>query len=86
MLNKGQIENVGITLNERSQIPINDHFQTSAANIYAIGDVIQGMILAHKASEESVVYAKKIIKQIPDREKERTTDRLNLDVKCGKAK
>ena len=51
------LENVGITLNERGQIPVNDHFQTSAANIYAIGDVIRGMMLAHKASEEGVVCA-----------------------------
>ncbi|MDP4708643.1 MAG: dihydrolipoyl dehydrogenase, partial [Rickettsiaceae bacterium] len=44
----------GITIDERGCININDHFQTSIPNIYAIGDVVRGPMLAHKAEEEAV--------------------------------
>ena len=54
------LENVGISVNERGQIPINDHFQTSVPNIFAIGDVVRGAMLAHKASEEGVVCVEHI--------------------------
>ena len=47
-------ENVGIIVNDRGQIEINDHFQTSVANIFAIGDVVTGPMLAHKSEEEGV--------------------------------
>ncbi|RAP32367.1 dihydrolipoyl dehydrogenase [Candidatus Marinamargulisbacteria bacterium SCGC AG-410-N11] len=49
------LENVGINLDDRKRIDVNDHFQTSVPNIYAIGDVIKGFMLAHKASEEGSV-------------------------------
>ena len=42
------LENIGITVNERKQIPVNEHLQTTVPNIYTIGDVIQGVMLAHK--------------------------------------
>jgi dihydrolipoamide dehydrogenase len=45
---------VGIQPDEKGRIPVNDHFATSAENIYAIGDVIRGPMLAHKASEEAM--------------------------------
>jgi dihydrolipoamide dehydrogenase len=48
------LENVGIKLDERGRIPVNGHLQTSVNNIYAIGDVIVGPMLAHKAEEEGV--------------------------------
>lgn len=48
------IENAGIKLDERGKIPVNNHLQTSVNNIYAIGDVIAGPMLAHKAEEEGV--------------------------------
>ena len=48
------LENAGIKLDERGKIPVNQHLQTSANNIYAIGDVIAGPMLAHKAEEEGV--------------------------------
>lgn len=48
------IENVGIKTNIRGQIEVNDRFETSVQGIYAIGDVIAGPMLAHKASEEGV--------------------------------
>lgn len=59
------LENVGITLNERKQIPVNEHLQTRVSNIYAIGDVIQGAMLAHKAEEEGVFVAEVIAGQKP---------------------
>ena len=59
------LENIGITLNERKQIPVDTHLQTSVENIYAIGDVIQGAMLAHKAEEEGVFVAEVIAGQKP---------------------
>ena len=55
------LENIGLTVNERGQIPINDNFQTNHPHIYAIGDVVRGAMLAHKASEEGVVCAEHIV-------------------------
>ena len=57
------LDTLGIDLNERNQIPVNEYFQTSIPNIYAIGDVIRGAMLAHKASEEGVVCAELIAGQ-----------------------
>ena len=54
------LDALGISLNERKQIPVNDFFQTTIPSIYAIGDVIRGAMLAHKASEEGVVCAERI--------------------------
>ncbi|MDX1916529.1 MAG: dihydrolipoyl dehydrogenase [Rickettsiaceae bacterium] len=48
------LENVGIKANERGRIPVNTSFQTIISNIYAVGDVIEGPMLAHKAEEEAV--------------------------------
>ncbi|MDX8431781.1 MAG: dihydrolipoyl dehydrogenase [Candidatus Algichlamydia australiensis] len=55
---------LGIETN-RGMIPINGRFQTSAANIYAIGDVVDGPMLAHKASEEGVAVAEIIAGENP---------------------
>ncbi|QTE21980.1 dihydrolipoyl dehydrogenase [Polaribacter cellanae] len=51
------LEKVGVEVNERGQISVNDHLQTNIKNIYAIGDVVKGAMLAHKAEEEGVVVA-----------------------------
>lgn len=59
------LENIGITLNERKQIPVDAHLQTVVPNVYAIGDVIQGAMLAHKAEEEGVFVAETIAGQKP---------------------
>lgn len=59
------LENVGIKVNERGQVEINDHLQTNVSNIYAIGDVVKGAMLAHKAEEEGVVAAEIIAGQKP---------------------
>ena len=51
------LENIGIELDERNRIPVDEHLQTKVAGIYAIGDVIKGAMLAHKAEEEGVFVA-----------------------------
>ncbi|WP_282122249.1 dihydrolipoyl dehydrogenase [Algibacter mikhailovii] len=58
-------EAAGVKLNDRGQVEVNDHLQTSASNIYAIGDVIKGAMLAHKAEEEGVFVAETIAGQKP---------------------
>ncbi|MFH4973476.1 hypothetical protein AB6A40_000185 [Gnathostoma spinigerum] len=49
------VENVGIKLDDHGRIPVNKRFQTSVQSIYAIGDVIAGPMLAHKAEDEGIV-------------------------------
>jgi dihydrolipoamide dehydrogenase len=51
------LETVGIALDERKRIAVDERFQTSVAGIYAIGDVIRGPMLAHKAEDEGVAVA-----------------------------
>jgi len=51
------LETVGVKLDNRGRIPVDPHFATSAPGIYAIGDVIAGPMLAHKAEEEGVAVA-----------------------------
>src|SRR5690606_16886469 len=49
------LENIGIKLEERGKkIPVNEHLETSVAGVYAIGDVVKGAMLAHKAEDEGV--------------------------------
>ena len=55
----------GVQLNERGQVEVNEHLQTTAPNIYAIGDVVRGAMLAHKAEEEGVLVAEWIAGQKP---------------------
>ena len=58
-------ENAGVKITERGMIDVNDHLQTNIKNIYAIGDVVRGAMLAHKASEEGVLVAEIIAGQKP---------------------
>jgi len=58
-------EKIGIKINEIGQIQVNEHLQTDIPNIYAIGDVIKGVMLAHKAEEEGVFVAETIAGQKP---------------------
>jgi len=58
-------EKAGVKVSDRGQIEVNDHLQTSASNIYAIGDVVRGAMLAHKAEEEGVLVAETIAGQKP---------------------
>jgi dihydrolipoamide dehydrogenase len=60
------LENVGISLNERGFVPINGRFQTNVPNIYAIGDIVEGPMLAHKAMEEGVAVAELIAGKQPE--------------------
>lgn len=55
----------GVQITERGQIEVNDHLQTTASNIYAIGDVVRGAMLAHKAEEEGVMVAEILAGQKP---------------------
>lgn len=55
------LESVGISLDNRGRIPTDAHFKTKAANVYAIGDVIAGPMLAHKASEEGVACVERLV-------------------------
>ena len=58
-------EAAGVQLTERGQIQVNDHLQTTATNIYALGDVVRGAMLAHKAEEEGVMVAEILAGQKP---------------------
>jgi dihydrolipoamide dehydrogenase len=59
------LEAIGLKANERGQIEVNDHLQTSIPTIYALGDVVRGAMLAHKAEEEGVYVAEFIAGQKP---------------------
>ncbi len=59
------LENVGLVANNRGQVEVNDHLQTTVPNIYAIGDVVRGAMLAHKAEEEGVFIAEQLAGQKP---------------------
>jgi dihydrolipoamide dehydrogenase len=59
------LEKVGIKTNKAGQIEVDEHLKTSADNIYAIGDVIRGAMLAHKAEEEGVLVAEQLAGQKP---------------------
>ena len=59
------VEAAGVKLNQRGQVEVNTSLQTSTPNIYAIGDVIEGDMLAHKAEEEGVFVAETIAGQKP---------------------
>lgn len=58
------LEKVGIEL-DKGKIPVDDHLKTKVDNIYAIGDVVRGAMLAHKAEEEGVMVAEQMAGQKP---------------------
>ena len=51
------LKEAGVALDERGRVAVDDHFQTNVQGIYAIGDVIRGLMLAHKAEDEGVAVA-----------------------------
>ena len=59
------LENAGVVKDERGRIAVNDHLQTNIDNVYAIGDVVRGTMLAHKAEDEGVFVAEFIAGQKP---------------------
>jgi dihydrolipoamide dehydrogenase len=58
-------EKAGVKLTDRGQVEVNNHLQTNVPNIYAIGDVVRGAMLAHKAEEEGVLVAETLAGQKP---------------------
>lgn len=58
------LDKVGIDL-DKGKIPVDDHLKTKVDNIYAIGDVVRGAMLAHKAEEEGVMVAEQMAGQKP---------------------
>ncbi|PHR98271.1 MAG: dihydrolipoyl dehydrogenase [Leeuwenhoekiella sp.] len=59
------LEAAGLKTDDRGRVAVNDHLQTEVSNIYAIGDVVRGAMLAHKAEEEGVFVAETIAGQKP---------------------
>ena len=57
------LEFAGVKLDDKGRVAVNDHFQTNVPGIYAIGDVIHGPMLAHKAEEEGVALAEMLAGQ-----------------------
>jgi len=58
-------DRAGVKLTEKGQVEVNNHLQTNMPNIYAIGDVVRGAMLAHKAEEEGVLVAEILAGQKP---------------------
>lgn len=54
-----------VKINDKGQVEVDEHLKTSADNIYAIGDVVKGAMLAHKAEEEGVFVAETLAGQKP---------------------
>lgn len=59
------LETAGVKKDERGRVEVNNHLQTNVPNIYAIGDVVRGAMLAHKAEEEGVLVAEYLAGQKP---------------------
>ncbi len=60
------LDKIGIETEERgNKIPVNEHLETSVEGVYAIGDVIKGAMLAHKAEDEGIFVAERIAGQKP---------------------
>jgi len=59
------LENIGVKLDERGRVLVDNHLETSSKGIFAIGDVIKGAMLAHKAEEEGILVAEYMNGQKP---------------------
>jgi len=59
------LENAGVKVDDRGRVDVDDHLQTNVPGIYAIGDVVKGAMLAHKAEEEGVFVAESIAGEKP---------------------
>jgi dihydrolipoamide dehydrogenase len=55
------LEEVGVELDDRGRIPVDEHYQTNVPGIHAVGDCVPGPMLAHKASEEGVACVEAIV-------------------------
>mmetsp|Transcript_47846 Transcript_47846/g.35064 ORF Transcript_47846/g.35064 Transcript_47846/m.35064 type:complete len:162 (-) Transcript_47846:39-524(-) len=56
-----QLEKAGLSADKFGRVEVNDHLQTSVKHIYGIGDVVRGVMLAHKAEEEGIAAVEHII-------------------------
>ncbi len=54
------LEDLGVALDEQGRVAVDDHFQTSVEGVYAIGDLVRGPMLAHKAEDEGVALAEQL--------------------------
>jgi len=61
--NNLNLENIGVDLDKKGRVKVNKNFETNIKNVYAIGDVIEGPMLAHKAEEEGIAVAELIAGQ-----------------------
>lgn len=59
------LDAAGVRLDERGRVQVDHHLRTTASNIFAIGDVVRGAMLAHKAEEEGVLVAEQLAGQKP---------------------
>lgn len=59
------LDKAGVKVDDRGRVEVNDHLETSTPGIYAIGDVVRGAMLAHKAEEEGVMVAEFLAGQKP---------------------
>lgn len=59
------LEKAGVKMDDRGRVDVNSHLQTNVSHIYAIGDVVKGAMLAHKAEEEGVLVAELMAGQKP---------------------
>ena len=57
------LEDIGLTRDGKGRIEVNPHFETTVKNVYAIGDVIRGPMLAHKAEDEGIALAERLAGQ-----------------------
>src|SRR5262249_17539766 len=58
------LDEAGVTVEERTgRIPVNEDYQTNVPGIYAIGDLVAGPMLAHKAQEEGIAFAERLVGQ-----------------------
>ncbi len=51
------LESIGLTLDKQGRVPVDAHYQSQVPGVYAVGDVIEGIMLAHKAEEEGIACA-----------------------------
>jgi dihydrolipoamide dehydrogenase len=56
-----ELDTIGLTLDEKGRVPVDEHFATLVDGVYAIGDVIRGPMLAHKAEDEGIACAEYIV-------------------------
>ncbi|MEO9482304.1 MAG: dihydrolipoyl dehydrogenase [Ekhidna sp.] len=59
------LDKAGVKMDDRGRVEVDEHLRTNVENIYAIGDVVKGAMLAHKAEEEGVFVAESIVGQKP---------------------